>query len=64
MDIDNFKQELKALLDKYNAAIYCEVDGDTHGLLYEMKVVFTVNGRWIEKKLCDGNEIDKHNIKM
>ena len=62
MDIDNFKTELKALLEKYNASISCNVDGDTHGLLYNMTVVFTVDGRWIEKKLSDTNGIDKYDL--
>jgi hypothetical protein len=30
--IDNFKKEFKALLEKYNAEIYVELDGDTHCL--------------------------------
>lgn len=30
--ISEFKKELKALLKKYNADIYTELDGDTHGV--------------------------------
>ncbi len=30
--VDNFKKELKDLLEKYNAEIYVELDGDTHGV--------------------------------
>jgi hypothetical protein len=29
--VKEFKAELKALLKKYNAEIWSEVDGDTHG---------------------------------
>ena len=31
-DIDNFKTELRALLAKYDADIYIDLDGDTHGV--------------------------------
>ena len=30
--IKNFRAELKALLKNYNAEIYSEMDGDTHGV--------------------------------
>ena len=30
--IDNFKNDLKDLLKKYNAEIYIDLDGDTHGV--------------------------------
>lgn len=33
-----FKIELKALLEKYNATIGCNIDGDTHGLITTMVV--------------------------
>lgn len=36
--IEAFKIELKALLEKYNATIGCDIDGDTHGLLTTMVV--------------------------
>jgi hypothetical protein len=61
--IDNFKTELKALLEKYNASISCSVDGDTHGLSYEMVVDFGSADKWKEHKLTNGNEIDWHNVK-
>jgi len=36
--IQAFKTELKALLEKYNATIGCDIDGDTHGLITTMVV--------------------------
>ncbi len=30
--INAFKNELRDLLKKYNAEIYCDLDGDTHGV--------------------------------
>lgn len=36
--IDAFKRDLKYLLDKYNAYIYCDLEGDTHGLSTKMMV--------------------------
>lgn len=60
MDINNFKRELKALLEKYNATISCSVDGDTHGLMYEMIVDFGSTDKWKEYKLSNNAEIDKN----
>ena len=31
-NINNFRNELRDLLEKYNAEIYVELDGDTHGV--------------------------------
>jgi len=61
--IDEFKAELTTLLNKYGASIGCNVEGDTHGLIYEMVVHFGSSDRWKEYKLCDGNEIDWDDIK-
>lgn len=57
--IESFKTELKALLDKYNATIGCDIDGDTHCLSTTMVVE-------IDRKdyvLCNGSYIDKSDIK-
>jgi hypothetical protein len=57
--IEEFKSELKALLEKYNAYLYCDIDGDTHGLINTMKVE-------IDKKdfvLCNGSDIDASDLK-
>jgi len=35
---NDFKAELKALLKKYNADIWVSLDGDTHGVSYEIKI--------------------------
>ena len=61
--IDNFKAELQALLEKYRASIGCNVDGDTHGLSYEMVVTLSGADKWKESKLCSGAEVDWTNIK-
>jgi hypothetical protein len=56
--IDDFKTELKTLLDKYNASIACNIDGDTHCIITTMEVE-------IDKKdytLCNGFEITKYDI--
>ena len=60
--IDNFKAELHDLLKKYNASISCMVDGDTHGLSYEMVVDFVSADKWKEYKLSDKNEIDWNDV--
>lgn len=60
--VEIFKDELKALLEKHNATIECVVDGDTHGLSYEMVVSFGSADKWKDYKLCDGNGIDKSDI--
>jgi hypothetical protein len=60
--IDDFKTELIALLKKYNASIGCNVDGDTHGLSYEMVVDFGSADKWKAYKLCDGNDMDYNEI--
>jgi len=36
--LNDFKKELKELLGKYNAEIYVDLDGDTHGL-YDALVI-------------------------
>jgi len=56
--INEFKSELKALLEKYNATISCNVDGDTHGLSYEMVVDFGKADKNKEYKLNDSTGID------
>jgi hypothetical protein len=60
--IDNFKAELKALLKKYNACISCNIDGDTHGLSYEMVVDFGSEDRWKEYPLCNSAGIEKSDL--
>jgi septin family protein len=37
-EIAAFKEELKALLSKYNAEIYAQMDGDTHGVSCEVVI--------------------------
>lgn len=56
--IDDFKVELHELLEKYKASISCNVDGDTHGLSYEMVVDFGSEDKWKEYKLSDTGSID------
>jgi hypothetical protein len=34
--VNDFKKDLKALLEKYNAEIYVLMDGDTHGCSAEV----------------------------
>jgi hypothetical protein len=60
--IDAFKAELKELLTKYNATISCNVDGDTHGLSYEMSVDFGGADKWKDYKLSDSAGIDKDDL--
>ena len=56
--IDNFKSELKALLEKYRATISCDVDGDTHGLSYKMIVDFGGADKWKEYTLSESGGVD------
>jgi len=62
--IDLFKAELRALLEKHNAGIACNVYGDTHGLDYEMVVCFGQSDKWKEYVLNDGNGIDYSDIQI
>lgn len=62
--LELFKTELKALLEKYNATIECAVDGDTHGLSYEIVVSFGSADKWKDYKLSDSNGIDSSDIKL
>jgi len=41
--VDQFKKELKALLEKYDAEIYSIIEGDTHGIHYEAIAIDFVN---------------------
>ena len=36
--LENFKQDLKLLLEKYDAVISCDIEGDTQGVSFEMMV--------------------------
>lgn len=51
MNPEHFKKELAALLEKYNAWIYVELDGDTHcvgeTLIIEMndKVILSIKNQ-------------------
>lgn len=56
--IDSFKAELHDLLTKYNASISCNVEGDTHGLSYEMVVDFGSEDKWKEYKLSNNSCVD------
>jgi len=60
---NEFKKELHALLKKYNATMGCDIDGDTHGLLYTMSVSFGSQDKWKDYELCKGNTIDANDIK-
>ena len=61
-NIDEFKSELKALMDRYKAGISCNVKGDTHGLSYEMVILFGQSDKWKEHKICDGNGFESSDI--
>ena len=60
--IDNFKTELHDLLKKYNASISWNIDGDTHGLNYEIVVDFGSTDRWKQYQLSDKSEVDCNDI--
>jgi hypothetical protein len=49
-----FKTELSQLLQKYNAEIWCDVDGDTYNLEYSMEVTF---GTWNDFKLAEQSNV-------
>jgi hypothetical protein len=61
-NITNFKIELKALLEKYGATIFCMVDGDTHGLSYESGVYFKGDNN--DYIIVDSCEIEATDIKI
>lgn len=62
-ELNNFKDDLIALLEKHKATICCNVDGDTHGLLYDMSVYMRIDDKWVESKLCDGSEVSANDVK-
>jgi len=56
--LEAFKSEFKLLLEKYNAYIFCDFEGDTHGLNTTMLVE-------IDKKdyiLSNSSDIDYYNL--
>jgi hypothetical protein len=57
--VDEFKAELKALLEKYNAAIACDIDGDTHCV--SMTMVVEIDRH--DYILCNGSSVDKSDIR-
>lgn len=57
--LDLFKIELKALLEKYNASIFCDIEGDTHGLINTMKV--EIDNK--DYELAYGTYLDEHELK-
>jgi hypothetical protein len=60
--ITEFKTELKALLKKYNASISCNIEGDTHGLRYEMFVDLDKADKRKNYKLTDDNRINARDL--
>lgn len=61
---DNFKYELKALLNKYSANIGCNIDGDCHGLSFSMYFDIIIDGKCKEFHLCNDNEVSQFDIKL
>lgn len=56
-----FKAELAVLLAKYDATIGVDVDGDTHGLMYD----FTVEIGHKDHVICPGNRyIDASDLRV
>jgi hypothetical protein len=60
--LEAFTAELKELLEKYNATIDCNIDGDTHGLICEMRVALLENGRWDDYFLSVGASVDWNDL--
>lgn len=58
--LDEFKKELGALLQKYNADIYSIITGDTHGIDYEALVIDFDNK---EVMRFEDSEISQHSFK-
>ncbi len=55
-----FKEELRDLLDKYNACLFVELDGDTHGL----STNFMVELEGEDRMICEGSSgIDYSDLK-
>lgn len=62
--LEAFKTELRALLDKYEASISCDIAGDTHGLICKMEVYLSLPDEKPKYyKLCNGYEMDSSDIK-
>lgn len=55
---EQFKKELKELLTKYDADIYAEMDGDTHGV--SVDVVIDINNKEVLRK---SDSISQYDIK-
>ena len=55
---EQFKKELKELLTKYDADIYAEMDGDTHGV--SVDVVIDINNKEV---LRESDSISQYDIK-
>lgn len=64
MKLNEFKKELKELLEKYNARIdwNCADCSDLHGVTGEsMGVYFMDTGK--SKQLCEGSSVDAYDLK-
>lgn len=61
---NNFKKELKALLEKYNAIIYLDYAdcSDTHGM-YEVNMVAKIGKNKIQLN-SDGYCVDSNDIRL
>lgn len=55
---DAFKNELRDLLKKYNADIYIQLDGDTHGVNADL--VIDVDNKEV---IRTGSDLSHHDIK-
>ncbi|WP_298752166.1 hypothetical protein [uncultured Arcobacter sp.] len=65
MKMDNFKKELKMLLDRYNACIDFGMDScsDTHGISGEhMSISIKSNKGYEECVICHGYRIESNDI--
>lgn len=55
-----FKRELKELLKKYNADIYVELDGDTHGV--SDALIFDIDDKEVMR--FNDSSVSHHDIKL
>lgn len=55
---ESFKKELKELLTKYNADIYAQMDGDTHGV--EVEIIIDIDNKEVIRNY---DSISQYDIK-
>lgn len=61
-DLNAFKADLKALLEKHNCGLGVSVSGDTHGLEFDFYVDTKLKTGWNEFKLTNTSSVEAQDL--